>query len=353
MVALPQFQILDWVSDRLPNLSFGVRTALLFFVILFSLLWAVYGWDSTVSYTMTGRNYGTGVHWSTGQTMALVMYIVLLNVQYRGIGPKKLIRLIRTDFVMFGLIFLLWNKKARSVFNQLEEFGRAEKGQIDGVRAVMYSAFVMIAGLFAFEAVWVVFYNSFHFGDVLWPIYWTQAYDGVPFYTYAFGRNHLALLAGLICAPLTLMVAVHKWTHYHFQYRLNRYAATVGLITLIAWGAWVFYPLPQEQRALESFNATEVINPLWVNMQIEHRPGDKFVDLYGNYFDMPAQDLFPQTSYTFYPGEVKDNVLRGRGFTTTEIFGFYNGDELVHGLNVAVKYLTMFAIAYPFMVKIR
>ncbi len=349
----PPFQILDWVSGKVPHLSFSVRTVLLFYIILFSVMWAYGGWDSTVSSTLTGKNYGTGIHWSTGQTMGIVFYLLLINVQYRGIGARRMLTEIWLDVWMLALTFGLWSSRVRRVFKEINEFQRTESPQIDGVRAVIFSFLVMVAGLFAFENAWVLLYDLYHFGDLLWPIYWTQAYDGVPFYTYAFARNFLALVVTLPIAWLALKIPVNRWTHYQLSYRINRYAGVLFLITILAWGVWIAYPLPQNQRSLESLQATEVINPVWVVENKEQPEGKTFVELYGSAWVMPTQGQFPQTSYTFYPQAVYDEVKEGKGFSTRLIYGFHNDAPLVHGLNVLTKYLTMLAVAYPFMVKIR
>ena len=85
------------------------RSDFLFLSLAASVGWIVFGWDGTVE-QLFGGSYGSGIHWSTIQTVTLFFYLLALNfhvgglTSFRQVGREALfdLRTIWIDIIVLS-----------------------------------------------------------------------------------------------------------------------------------------------------------------------------------------------------------------------------------------------------------
>lgn len=309
-----------------PNLFFSYRVIFLACSLIFTGLWIEGGWDATIQWTIFRERYGTGIHWSTLQGFAIVMYLGLVNFQRGGkLSPKALFHAVRHDF------YALRNLHR---FKRIRQDYEYNCHTVEPIRAALTVFFIATAGLFFFENIWVLFYNYFQFGDWMWPVYHVEIFANFST-AMIFWRNVLHFAFPLTLAVGCLGLAGKGGVlRYKIRFRLDRKALIFGLLFVGALGFWVYYPLPH--------NVSEFDDLEWDDFQQfdEYR----HITLKRELWIFPRQDLFPQTSYTMYPAE--SYMVE---YEAVEIVGFHVLDDGVHGMNVLVKYLGFLVVGYPLM----
>jgi len=292
-------------------------------------MWIFFGFDSTVGYsqdyilqnwlgytvdTPLSESYGLGLHWSTIQTMCFLGYVSFLNLQRGGLTSlKEIWSAIKTDLGYWKRIYKLRNIRKESV----EKEGEV----VDGVRAMVFTGFLLLACIFTFEVPWVFGYNWCHFGDLLWPIYrghlnmkafgiWDTdlVWQGL---NYIFYRNIGFMIGGIGLTALTLYSAVIKNGEprflYKVKFRKDRVFGVLALITVLLFTFWFYYPFT-----------------------------------YNHYHG----SCFPQTVYTYY------DVANYETYTIDQIHGIWVENDGIHTLNIATKYMVFISLGYLFMVKV-
>lgn len=289
-------------------LYFGFRVAFLATALIFSVLWIIYGFDSTIEQIFFPEEAGLGVHLSTYQTLSLIIYVSLINFHVDGLkNIKQLIREIKLDFKAF--IHPLIIRKLQS----------ERKYAVEPLRALICSGCLALICLFIFEIPYVFFLNYYHFGDWFFPVYMFET----DFLSPVFYRNIILLVLPLIFFIWALFYPTIT-KGWKIKYRLNLKAFNLLLIMVACWLAWISFDSSHEPESPESLG----------------------LDLSKNW-TFPTQERFPQNTYIYFDIPLNTYYVR------ENLFGWHQDDWQVHLLNIWTKYMVFLSVGYIFQVKIK
>lgn len=323
-----RFLTWEWVNQRIP-LLFVFRIVFCVWIIVWSALWLLFGFDSTFEGVLTNdpNMLGTGTHFSTLLFLSIITYVSLLNLQNGGLMS---IRQIPREFwvdlrIVFGRVK---GKEVESSRSQL----------YPGVQGVFFSLFLAFSSLFIFEVgyVWIQDYLNFG-GDMWWPIY--HYID--PQKTTASWRN-FAFAAIIFILPVMVYQTktfidgkAHRW-----QYRLDKKWGGLVLACLAVWALWIWYPFPHPE-------VSYMVNGESVSVWIDGEHYEtSFFDKPIVALTVPENRLFPQTAFAYY------TVPQGAPYFREDMGGVWAADDGIHALNVAAKGLVFAVLAYPLMVRV-
>ena len=288
-----------------------------------SVLWAVTGWDGTIQQVFGLGPYGVGIHLSTAQTFFFFFYLLALNMQTGGLESfGQFWHSVKED---------LWSIRHYSLGIRK----RYLKWVIEPKSGVAFVILICVFATFAFENAWVLLYNRTQFGNWLWPIYYVNTSN--PFF-----RNvMLGFTIPLILAPMTkYLTASGIWRPsgkpYSIKWRFDNTWGLIVVFTLILWLVWISGYFPHATLPLSGLKDSEVLG----NMTNFTLAGVNWI--------YPAQQLFPQTTYTFYP---PSTYLQG--YDPKQIYGFWVHDDFLHLINTVTKYATFLAVCYPALVRVK
>lgn len=265
-----------------------------------------------------------GLHWSSVQLFAISIYATFIYFTAKINNLKSFLKEVKKDITN---LFDIWNfKKNRLEYDKENSW----------FLGFIYSCMVGVSGFFIFETFWVFFYNYFQFGDWFYPVYRTMIIGDL--LSYPLLRNITFSFSALIgiCIIWFPHIKINgKWKcEYNFRLRKNKFTLIFIFLALVSWMFWIYYPLNNNSISFNDLDKDKVL--MGSNMTI--------INDYSLYV-YPNQDLFPQTCLTFYPIQ----TLELNRVDNSEIFGFYVQDDLVHTTNLIVKYLTVLAVCYPFL----
>ncbi len=280
------------------RLYYAFRNILLTSVLFFSLLWFIFGFDSTLAGLVDPKNQGIGIHWSSLQTFFITWYLIVLNYSVDGIKSfQHLKEEIKLDF------------RGLTKVKEVREFMSGRVQKINGLMAFVYG-FLLGAFAFAvFEVPYVFALNFFHFNSLLFPTYMYNT-DLVSF---AFVRNFMFLLL-----PPFIFWFITK--NKGFKYNFNINAVFLICVTILIGFNWIIYPSDVEIVTAESLG------------------------LEGNY-TFPRQELFRQTVYTYL------NVPVNTYHNDSNLNGWHQEDTVIHSLNTLTKYAVFFTVTYICMAR--
>jgi hypothetical protein len=337
-----------------PYFYFTGRVDVLLIFIVASVGWVAFGFDGTIEQIVLSP-YGVGIHWSTVQTCALSLYLLILNMHVGGIKSlgqlrSEVWRDLRTNWVELRNVHRVrlgrrWARRGRLRFPlvwlkvppEVEELKERYSGYpaVDPMRGFVFALAVTLVSLFAFEVIWVPLYDWFQFGSWYWPVYSALDGSGNPFLSAMFVRNVGTVAAMSIVAVMTLYLAwdgqgSNIWRRYSIAWRFDRWFALIAFATVSLWLVWIFYPHQPftvtvgDVLSQGPFNSSYFASQTWL---------------------FPSQGLFPQNEYTFYHAS-----LFMKTYGTSAIYGFHVQDDVLHLINVLAKYFTFLLVGYPSLV---
>ena len=334
-----------------PHAYFSTRNVSLVMVLISTILWIIYGFDSTVESTFIGKSaYGYGLHWSTVQTLFLAIYVSVVNLQVGGFKSFKQageeiwkdLETIEIQMMILGDLIQGRFRSAKTTWIVLRgEY--LEYTSVDPARGVFFSfAFGLVAALL-FEMIWVPIYDWTNFGNWAWPVYYFgNPLLGNPLLGPIFARNVFMLAICLVFGSILLYLALdgeipNLKQRFSIKWRFDLAWVFVLMIAGGMWGIWVFMPHSKT-------DPTQVFaNP--ASIQSFH--GVTAYQLNHTTWIFPNQSYFPQTEYTFYNAS---SYLKT--YASNEIYGFYAPNLSIHLVNVLTKYATFAAVCYPVLVKV-
>jgi hypothetical protein len=332
---------------------FSARNIGLALVLVSTAMWAIFGWDSTVEYTLLGEKnaYGYGTHWSTVQTIFLVFYLLALNLQVGGVRSfRQLGAEVKRDFRTFALqgfviLDLLRGKigKAKEGWSGIRK-SYTNYASVDPVRGFFFAGGFAFIATVLFELIWVPLYDYFNFGNWAWPVYYFgHLLFGSPLLGPIFARNVFELSILGVFGAIMFYTAVdgekgNFRRRFSVKWRFDRYALALVVLTASLWILWVLFPHSKVDTS-----------QLFVNpASIQSFHGVTQAELQNTQWLMPSQSYFPQTEYTFY-----NATAYLKTYASNEIYGFYAPNFWIHLVNVVTKYATFAAVCYPAMVKVK
>jgi len=295
-----------------PYLYQAMRVFVLGVVLVSLALWGIFGFD-----VAEGSVPLIGIQWSTFATFFFWFYLLAVNYQCGGLKSfSQLARQMKMD-----LLFLLRRYKR-------DQYPNADYA-VNPWAALVTAFCVCLGCTFLFECIWVPLYDWFHFGSVMWPVYFAQG----PWLQ----RNVLlaAIPLGFAAFALPAMVKLNG-IFYSGRIFLTSWRLDAGFLLTLAlaallWLLWIEWP--------HSASQTMVVLPT-IPKAVKFQTGACYI--------LPANGLFPQNTYTFYPCG-----LFGQRYPLTDILSGFAADAGVHTVNVVTKFMTFGAVCYPFMAKLR
>ncbi len=320
--------VLDKLGNRYLAYLYFSRVDFLAIALVSSGFWLVTGWDGTIEQVFTGGTYGTGIHWSTIQNLTVFFWILEVNMQVGGLNS-------------LGDLWSAFKQDLNGIIHQLHFFKVRKQYLsyvVDPMRGVPFAYFIPIISLFIFENIWVLSYNYFQFGNWIWPIYNFNAsfLNPSPFTFILFRNLALEVIIPLVCIPLVLYGPFVS-SKYSFKWRFDNHWRWICVLTLWLWVVWISGVFPHATIPFSQLNIPEVIGA---------GVGKNFT-LAGNWI-YPVQQMFPQTTYTFYPAQ-----FYLHGYPEKAIYGFHVQDDFIHLLNVVTKYMTFLTVCYPALVRVK
>jgi len=351
------------VEDRLfdrfgkrffPFFYFTGRVDILLILVVSSIGWVVFGFDGTVEQIQLSP-YGVGIHWSTVQTCALSLYLLILNMHVGGVRSfgqlrSEVWRDFRTNWAELKSIHRVrigrrWARRGRLRFPlvwlklppEVEELEKqyARYPAVDPMRGFVFALAITFVSLFAFEIIWVPLYDYFQFGSWYWPVYSAFDSSGNPLLSSMFIRNVGITAVMSVVAIVTVYLvwdgqSPNIWRRYSITWRFDRWFALIALATASLWIIWILYPHQSfmvtagDVISVRPFNSSFFTSQTWL---------------------FPSQGLFPQNEYTFYQAS-----LFMKTYGASAIYGFHVQDDALHLVNVLTKYFTFLLVGYPSLV---
>jgi hypothetical protein len=309
---------LDRAAASLPYGYFSARCGMLLVTLATLGAWLVTGFN-----VVEGAVPFIGIQWSTLATFSFFFYLLMVNFQSGGLRGLAQIKLELLSDIRFLKVIAKHPLQARMRY--------LNNGVVDPLRAALFSALICVGALFAFESLWVPLYDYFQFGSLMWPVYYA-----VTSFPPVILRNSILFLCPLFLVPLLFGLILDSGTKERFSVRYRINGQWLGLLTVAAglWLTWI--ALPHQTVNFSSLALSQVIGPTAATFSLS------------NCYIVPAQHLFPQNTYTFYPCS-----LGGHSYTPPQILGFFDSDPWVHAVNVLTKFASFAAVCFPFMVRVR
>lgn len=265
-------------------------------------------WSITGFNIVEGAVPFIGIQWSTFATFSFFFYLLMVNFQVGGLRSFKQLG----GGMAMDLHFMTTLKRREYP----KEF------VVNPWRAVIMSVLACVSALFLFEVIWVFLYDGLQFGSVMWPVYFAVTpFPGV-----------LVRNVGLFVMPLVLfwMLLDLGLNEVRLKFRLDYFALSFGFLAVAFWAGWVAFP--HQNLNVYLLTNAQIIGPQAGTFSL------------ANCYVFPAQNFFPQNTYTFYPC-----ALYGVHYTPPQILGFFDSDPWVHAVNVLTKFVTFGALCYPAM----
>ena len=153
------------IGLRFDYLYFSGRILSLISFFIVSIVWLIFGFDSTVEGSIYSEYQGIGFHFSTLQTIAIAFWIAVSNIQVGGYSSaRQLLKEFWKDTrTIITFSYIRSRTQSAKETNQIANFMYVE--------GFIYAFMTVLVGMFSFEVIWVPLYNYFQFGSWLFPIY--------------------------------------------------------------------------------------------------------------------------------------------------------------------------------------
>lgn len=284
---------------------------------VFSVLWCVGGFDSSMFSIIAREQYGNGTHISTLLNVTVIFYLVYMNVGENGLSFQGFKTEVKRDLRLIYLTYIHRNK-----FLKRGHLNSYSKPSMNSFYLLITSIGAGVFAAYVFEIIWAHLFNLGNYGDWNWPLYYLEgSYSSLAFRNYGF------MLTGLVLALV--------WPRIFLGVKIrlrNPFNRDVGFLLIFAsillFATWFYYPFGHhiytyDEAVISGYEIGADPPPL------------------ENTVSLPGQIYFPQTVYALYSLDSSS--------PTEGAYGFYAPNELIHLLNVVTKVFCTFACAYPFI----
>ncbi len=300
------------IGLRFDYLYFSGRILSLISFFIVSIVWLIFGFDSTVEVSIAPEFQVIGFHFSTLQTIAISFWIALSNIQVGGYSSaRQLLKEFKKDTrTIITFSYIKSRIQSAKETNQIANFMYVE--------GFIFAFMTVLVGMFSFEVIWVPLYNYFQFGSWLFPIYTFE----LETLSLSFYRNMIGFTI-----PLFYIGILFFLQYPQIRFRLNKKAGVLLLWAISLWLIWIAMDSPVAIRGEADF--PDLDPPFFIT---------------GN-TTFPIQGHFPQTVYTYY------NISSGQVHSREDVRAWHEDDTLVHAVNLLTKYSMFALVIYVFAIR--
>ncbi len=300
------------IGFRFDYLYFSGRILSLLSFFGFTIAWIVFGFDSTLEGSIYPQYQGIGFHFSTLQSISIVFWIILSNIQTGGYNSARQLlgEFWKDTRTILTFSYIRSRMQSAKETNQIANFMYIE--------GFIFAFMTALVGLFSFEIIWVPLYNFFQFGSWLFPIYTFE----LETLSLSFWRNMIGF-----SIPLFYIGILFFLQYPEIRYRLNKKAGIILAWSISLWLIWIAMNSPLPILGEQDF--TDLDPPFFIT---------------GN-STFPIQGHFPQTVYTYY------NISSGEIHKREDVLAWHQDDVPVHAVNLLTKYSMFALITYVFCIR--